>query len=559
MDWIDNLIFGTGVAHSMLLVAIVIAIGLYLSRIKIFGVSLGVTWILFVGILAGHFGLVLDNTTSHFVKEFGLILFIYSIGIQVGPSFFESFRSGGVTLNMLAALLVLLSCVTCYVIHLITGEDIFSMIGVLYGAVTNTPGLGAAQQTYSDMTNGASNLDFARGYAVAYPLAVVGIIGSIVLFRHIFNTKVEEQNAEKESAKSGGAENLQALTFLVCNDGICGQPVGKLRTIVGERVVITRIMHSQNNEIELVDDDTVIDKNDKLFIVMPIDEVPVMKTLIGNIVEGMETEHWDKIDQNTLCCERIVVTNREINGCTLGKMALRKKYNVQISRVKRAGVDLMPRADLVLQMGDRLTVVGQAPDVKKLQQLIGDSVNKLDEPNLMAIFLGIALGVFLGSIPLFLPGMSVPVKLGLAGGPLVVSILVAKFGTKFKLVTYTTSSANLMMRQIGITLFLASVGIGAGDGFVDTVLNGGYWWVLYGFIITVLPILIVGFIARKIFKIGYFSIAGMVSGALTDPPALAYGNSICPDDKVSVAYSTVYPLSMFLRVISAQILVLMAF
>lgn len=560
MDWIEKLIYGTGVAHSMLLVAVVIAVGLYLSRIKIFGVSLGVTWILFVGILAGHFGLILDDTTSHFVKEFGLILFIYSIGIQVGPGFFESFRSGGVTLNMLAALTVLLSCVTCYGVHVVTGENMFSMIGVLYGAVTNTPGLGAAQQTYSDMTNGATNLDFARGYAVAYPLAVVGIIGSIVLFRHIFGSGAEHEAAEKSTAdKSHNKENLHALTFLACNDGICGQAVGKLRSIIGERVVITRIMHSQNNEIELVDDDTVINKGDKLFIVMPLEEVSVIETLVGSIVEGMETEHWDKIDQNTLCCERIVVTNREINGCTLGKMALRKKYNVQISRVKRAGVDLMPQADLVLQMGDRLTVVGQAQDVKKLQQLIGDSVKKLDEPNLMAIFLGIALGVFLGSVPIFLPGMSVPVKLGLAGGPLVVSILVAKFGTKFKLVTYTTSSANLMMRQIGITLFLASVGIGAGNGFVDTVLNGGYWWVLYGFIITVLPILVVGVLARKVFKIGYFSIAGMISGALTDPPALAYGNSICPDDKVSVAYSTVYPLSMFLRVVSAQILVLMAF
>lgn len=559
MNWIETLVFGTGVAHSILLVAMVIAAGLYLNRIKICGISLGVTWILFVGIFAGHLGLVLDDTTSHFVKEFGLILFVYSIGIQVGPGFFESFRSGGVTLNMLAALLVILSCVTCYVIHVVTGENMFAMIGVLYGAVTNTPGLGAAQQTFSDMSNGASNLDFARGYAVAYPLAVVGIIGSIVLFRYIFGVKVAQTDANSEKNKNQTNENLFALTFLVSNDGICGQPIRKLHQICGEKIVITRIMHAHNNEIELVDDDTVIGKGDKIFIVLPPEEVSTMETLIGKVVEGMKTEEWDQIDRNTLVCERLVLTNRELNGTLLGKLALRKKYNVQISRIKRAGVDLMPRADLVLQMGDRLTVVGQAPNVKKMQELIGDHVKKLDEPNLMAIFMGVALGVLFGSIPIFLPGMSVPVKLGLAGGPLIVSILVSKFGTKFKLVTYTTSSANLMMRQIGITMFLASVGIGAGNGFIDTVLNGGYWWVLYGFIITVLPIMIVGVLAGKVFKIGYFSIAGMVSGALTDPPALAYGNSICPDDQVSVGYSTVYPLSMFLRVISAQILVLAAF
>lgn len=558
MSWFENLFLTAGVAHSVLLVALVIAIGLYLSRIKICGVSIGVTWILFVGIVFGHFGLVLDPTTSHFVKEFGLILFIYSIGIQVGPGFFESFKSGGITLNGLAAAIVLLAGVTCYAIQAITGEDFYAMTGVLYGAVTNTPGLGAAQQTFSDLSNGVSNPSFASGYAVAYPLGVVGIIGSIVVFRYIFGVNLEEEN-KKQQKENQSTEPVAAVTFEAQNSGIYNKTVSDIQRIVGRKTIITRIQHVNNNDIELVNDNTIVEKGDKLFVVLAPEEIPYFEAIIGKKIEGMETNEWDKMDKNTLVCERIVVTNSEINGVALGKLALRTKYNVHISRVKRAGVDLMADPGLVLQMGDRLTIVGEAAHVKEVQQKVGDSVKKLEEPNLMAIFLGIALGVLLGSVPIFLPGMSVPVKLGLAGGPLIVSILVSKFGTKFKLVTYTTSSANLLMRQIGITMFLAAVGIGAGDGFVDTVLNGGYWWVLYGFIITVVPILIVGLIGHFYFKVSYFSLSGMISGALTDPPALAYSNSICANDQASVAYSTVYPLSMFLRVISAQILVLIAF
>lgn len=557
MTWFENLLNNPGVAHSVFLVALVIALGLYLSRIKICGVSLGVTWILFVGILFGHFGLVLDGTTSHFVKEFGLILFIYSIGIQVGPGFFESFKSGGVTLNGLAAALVILAGVTCYAIHLVTGEDLFAMIGVLYGAVTNTPGLGAAQQTYSDMHNGETNSIFASGYAVAYPLAVVGIIGSIVLFRTIFRVNIDEENKKNEQKKNGN-DGLETVTFETTNHGVCGKTIKEVLEISGRHIVITRIQHKSTQKIELVNDDTIVNEGDKLFLILPPEDIAVFEALLGKVVDGMKTEEWDKMDQNTLVCERIVLTNSEYNGSTLGKLDLRRRYNVHVSRVKRAGVDLMADPELLLQIGDRLTVVGEEVNVKKMQQQLGDSVKKLNEPNLMAIFLGISLGVLLGSVPIVFPGISVPVRLGLAGGPLIVSILVSKFGTKFKLVTYTTSSANLLMRQIGITMFLASVGIGAGNGFVETVMNGGYWWVLYGFIITVVPIMVIGLIAHFVFKISYFSIAGMVSGALTDPPALAYSNSICANDQASVAYSTVYPLSMFLRVISAQVLVLIA-
>lgn len=558
MYWFENLLFAPGVAHSLLLVALVIAIGLYLSRIKIGGISIGVTWILFVGIVFGHFGLVLDPTTSHFVKEFGLILFIYSIGIQVGPGFFESFKSGGLTLNSLAAATIILAGATCILISSITGEDPFAMIGVLYGAVTNTPGLGAAQQTFSDMANGASNPNFASGYAVAYPLGVVGIIGSIVAFRYLFKINLEEENRKLHTADTA-TDAVTAITFEAQNSGIYNKTLGEIQRIVGRKAIITRIQHADNKKIELANENTAVAKGDRLFVVLAPEETPYFEAIIGKKIEGMETEEWDKMDKNTLVCERIVVTNQEINGTELGKLALRTKYNVHISRVKRAGVDLMADPRLVLQMGDRLTVVGEAAHVKVVQQKVGDSVKKLDEPNLMAIFLGIALGVLLGSVPFFIPGMSVPVKLGLAGGPLIVSILVSKFGTKLKLVTYTTSSANLLMRQIGITMFLAAVGIGAGDGFVATILNGGYRWILYGFAITVVPIITVGLIGHYFFKVSYFQLAGMISGALTDPPALAYSNSICTNDQASVAYSTVYPLSMFLRIISAQILVLTSF
>ena len=500
MSWIENLLFTPSVAHSLVLVALVIAIGLYLSRIKIGGISIGVTWILFVGIVFGHFGLVLDATTSHFVKEFGLILFIYSIGIQVGPGFFESFKSGGLTLNGLAAATILLAGATCLLVGLITNEDPFAMIGVLYGAVTNTPGLGAAQQTFSDMTNGVSNPNFASGYAVAYPLGVVGIIGSIVAFRYIFRINLEEENRKLQNPSNAGNEPVTAITFEAQNSGIYDKTVGEIQRIVGRKAIITRIQHTCDNKIELANENTAVAKGDRLFVVLAPEETPYFEAIIGKKIEGMETEEWDKMDKNTLVCERIVVTNQEINGTELGKLALRTKYNVHISRVKRAGVDLMADPRLVLQLGDRLTVVGEAAHVKVVQQKVGDSVKKLDEPNLMAVFLGIALGVLLGSIPFFIPGMSVPVKLGLAGGPLIVSILVSKFGTKFKLVTYTTSSANLLMRQIGITLFLAAVGIGAGEGFVDTVLNGGYRWILYGFVMTVVPIITVGLIGHFIFK-----------------------------------------------------------
>jgi putative transport protein len=557
MEWLINLFTQPGgVAHSVLLVALTIALGLFLSRIKICGVSLGTTWILFVGILASHFGLVLDPTTSHFVKEFGLILFIYSIGMQVGPSFFSSFRKGGLSLNMLAMGLILLGDVMCYAIHLITGEDLFSMVGVLYGAVTNTPGLGAAQQTYSDMYNGAQNAHFAQGYAVAYPLGVVGIILCIILIKIIFKINFDKENILYRANNSKNTTALRALTIEIQNESVCGKTIADVQRISGRQCVISRILHRATNDIELVNDQTTLQLGDELFLVASPEDADALKVLLGHEIEDMDMEKWNALKSNNLVCERVVVTTPSLNGKRLGDLALRQTFNVTVSRVKRSGVDLMAQPNLLLQLGDRLTVVGTEPSVRKIQEMVGDSVKKLDEPNLMATFLGIALGVLLGSIPIFFPGMPVPVKLGLAGGPLIVSILIAKFGPQLKLITYTTSSANMLMRQIGICMFMAAVGLGAGVGFVDTILAGGYWWVLYGFIITIVPCLVIGIIARVACKLSYFTIAGMISGATTDPPALAYSNSICGNDQASVAYSTVYPLSMFLRVLSAQILVL---
>ncbi len=556
--WFYNLLFNPGVAHSVMLIAITIALGLALSRIKIGGVSLGVTWILFVGIVASHFGLVLDATTSHFVKEFGLILFIYSIGLQVGPGFFASFRKGGITLNLLASGLVLLGGVIAYVIHIITGENLYAMIGVLYGAVTNTPGLGAAQQTYSDMHNGEANSIFAQGYAVAYPLGVVGIILSIILIRYIFHVNFNNEQAIYEKNNQEESDSLKAVTLEVSNEAVCGRSIKEVQKLAGREIVATRLQHADSDDILLVNADTILQKGDRIFLVAKPADVEAYTVLMGRQLEKFNQKQWDSEKHNELVSTRVVVTNPKLQGRRLGDLNIRQTFQVAFTRVQRAGVELIASSSLILQLGDRITVVGSKDRVEKVAQMLGNAVSRLDHPQLFSVFLGITLGVILGSLPIFFPGMPVPVKLGLAGGPLIVSILLSCYGPKLHLITYTTNSAKLLMREIGIAMFMAAVGLGAGVGFVDTVMNGGYWWVLYGFIITFLPCMIIGILARVVFKRSYFTIAGMISGATTDPPALAYSNSICGNDQASVAYSTVYPLSMFLRVLCAQILVLMA-
>lgn len=556
--WLYNLFFNPGVAHSVLLIALTIAGGLMLSRVKIAGISLGVTWILFVGIVASHFGLVLDPVTSHFVKEFGLILFIYSIGMQVGPSFFSSFRKGGVSLNLLAAGLVLMGAVIAYIIHIVTGEDLCAMIGVLYGAVTNTPGLGAAQQTYSDVHDGVANPIFAQGYAVAYPLGVVGIILSIVLIRFIFriNFSDEQRLYEENNVRDNG--HIEGVTFEVTNPAISGRTMEYVQKMAGRELVATRLLHKGSDDVVLVNAETVFRLEDRIYIVAKPADIEAFTLLFGKRVEDMSSKEWVVNSHGDLKSERVVVTNGKLEGKRIGSLDLRRTFHVNITRVKRAGVELIASPSLILQQGDRVTVVGNKENVARVATLLGNSVQRLDHPQLFSVFLGISLGVLLGSLPIFFPGMPVPVKLGLAGGPLIVSILLSCYGPKLHIITYTTASAKLLMREIGISLFMAAVGLGAGVGFVDTVCNGGYWWVLYGFIITFLPCMIIGILARVVFHRSYFTIAGMISGATTDPPALAYSNSICGNDQASVAYSTVYPLSMFLRVLVAQILVLMA-
>lgn len=556
--WFQNLLFNPGVAHSVLLIAFTIAVGLALSRVKIGGVSLGVTWILFVGIVASHFGLVLDPTTSHFVKEFGLILFIYSIGLQVGPSFFSSFRKGGVTLNLLASGLVFLGALIAYLIHVVTGEDLYAMIGVLYGAVTNTPGLGAAQQTFSDMHNGEANSIFAQGYAVAYPLGVVGIILSIVLIRVFFRINMDKEQQLYNINNRRDSEQLKAVTLEVTNEAVVGKSMADVQKLSGRNIVATRLQHADTEDIVLIKGETKFLKGDKLFLVAKPQDVEAYTMIFGRKLEQIDQQQWDEDKHNELVSERIVVTNGKLQGKRLGDLNLRRTFHVTITRVKRAGIDLIAEPSLILQLGDRVTVVGSKENVHKIEGLLGNTVQRLDHPQLFSIFLGITLGVLLGSLPIFFPGMPVPVKLGLAGGPLIVSILLSCYGPKFHIITYTTASAKLLMREIGISLFMAAVGLGAGVGFVDTVMNGGYWWVLYGFIITFLPCIIIGVLARVVFKRSYFTIAGMISGATTDPPALAYSNSICGNDQASVAYSTVYPLTMFLRVLVAQVMVLLA-
>ena len=480
MNWINDLLWGEGIGHSILLLSFVIAAGIQLGKIKVFGVSLGITLVLFVGIILGHFGFTINHNVIHFFKEFGLILFVYSVGMQVGPGFFSSFKQGGITLNMLACGIVFLGVLTAVILHYATGIPMPTMVGILSGAVTNTPGLGAAQQAFSDM-HGVSDNTIALGYAVAYPLGVIGIILSIILIKYIFRVSFDKENEQLNSEDSSHTNEAKPISLIVKN--------------------------------------------------------PAMESQFIN--------------------RRILITKPELNGKRLGQLKLRKLYGINITRINRAGVDLVAKPGLTLQVGDRVNVVGTETAVSNVEKVLGNSMKRLNEPNLITIFVGIALGIVLGSIPISFPGIPQPVKLGLAGGPLVVAILISRFGYHYKLITYTTQSANLMLREIGITLFLACVGISAGDGFVDTIVNnGGFAWIGYGFIITFVPLMIIGCIGRYFCKVNYFTLMGLIAGSTTDPPALAYSNATAGNDAPSVGYATVYPLTMFLRVLTAQLLIL---
>ena len=554
MNWLTELITGTGIAHSILLLSVVIAIGLSLGKVKIFGISLGTTWILFFGIFLGHFGLQINPEVLHFMKEFGLILFIYSIGMQVGPSFFSSFKKGGLTLNLLATGVVFLGVITAYVIHLITDTPIATMVGILSGAVTNTPGMGAAQQTFTDIT-GAADPTIATAYAVAYRLGVVGIILTLVLFRYIFKINPEKEKANLDSQSETKLTEANMFSLVVKNPAIVNKPLHEIKKLIEKEFVISRVLHVKSGELVVPKTDTVLEENDKVLVVSNLQNIDQIEALIGQRID-MDRAQWNKLDSQ-LVSRRIAITKSGINGKSIGQLKLRNLFGINITRVNRAGVDLIAEPGLKLQLGDRVTVVGSEASIAEVEKFLGNSLKRLREPNLIAIFIGISLGVLLGSIPFTIPGIPQPVKLGLAGGPLIVSILISKFGPKYKLVTYTTMSANLMLREIGIAIFLACVGIGAGEGFVETILAGGYKWIGYGAIITVLPLLIIGTIGRQVYKINYFVLMGMISGSMTDPPALAFANSTAGNDVPAVSYATVYPLTMFLRVITAQLLILM--
>lgn len=555
MSWINDLFFGASVAHQVILIAMTIAIGLLLGRIKIFGVSLGATFILFVGIFFGELGMQMNHEVLHFFKEFGLILFVFSIGLQVGPSFFSNFKKGGLQLNLLAALVVLLGVGTMLVIFYLTDLPIQTLVGIMSGAITNTPGLGAAQQAFSEVSGGASGDSITMGYAIAYPLGVVGIIFSIIILRVVARVDLFKEE-ERIAAGSDHEVTTVPLSLVVENAALFGKTVLSLSSLLeGRNFVVSRIFKKDTGKILIVGPETVLREGDRIFVIIDKGDVDAVRAMVGEEVQ-MDRNQW--VPEGTQYISRkIVVSNKTINGKRIKQLNLRALYGVNITRVNRAGFDIVASPDFMLQQGDKLTVVGSEAALNNVVSLLGNSLKHLHEPNLFSLFIGIALGILLGSIPFVIPGIPQPIKLGLAGGPLIVAILLARFGSRYRMVTYTTASANLMLREIGISVFLACVGLGAGNGFVDTLVNGGgFAWVGYGVIITMLPLLVVSMIGRFALKIDYFTLAGLIAGSTTDPPALSYANSLTSSDAVAVGYATVYPLTMFLRVLMAQLMIL---
>ncbi len=550
MDFIQDLFWpgNVNLASTLVLLSFVIAAGIYLGKIKIAGVSLGVTFVLFVGILMGHFGYTVQPDVLKFVREFGLILFIFAIGLQVGPAFFSSFKEGGIRLNMLAMLGILLNVGIVLAIYFIDGNtSIDVLVGVMSGAVTNTPGLAAAQQAASDP---AAVNTMSMGYAAAYPLGVLGIIGAILLIKAIFRIKTDKEIEAIEQESEDATTKPYLASFEVTNALVNGKTLLQLHDIIHCEFVVSRLMQTDGTTI-IPRSTTQIRVGDKLYIVMSANDLESFQSVLGPSIE-MNDDDWNQVAPEHVVSRRILITRTEYNGVSLGSLRLHKGYNLNCTRVNRAGVDLLATPGLRLQIGDRITIVGDLNDIDRLSSKLGNSMKRLNQPNLITIFVGILFGIFVGSI-----NVGFGMKLGLAGGPLVVAILLSRFGYKFKLVTYTSSSASLMLRELGICMFLAAVGIGAGAGFADTVFNEtGMWWVIWGFMITFIPLMVVGLIARGVYKINFLTITGLMSGGYTDPPALAYASNSTGHDAPAVAYSTVYPLTMFMRVVAAQVLIL---
>lgn len=558
----QDLFFGTGIAHSILLFAFVIAVGLWIGKFKIRGISIGSTWILFVGIIVSHFGFLSNPTVLSYMKDFGLILFVFSIGLQVGPGFFQSFKKGGVVMNLLAVSLVLLAVITTFVIHLVTGENLNTLTGVMSGAVTNTPGLGAAQQTLADAisvqggsqaaaSGAVSNL--ASAYAVAYPIGVIGVIMLLIIFKAVFKIDPEKEQKAIEAEEDTG-ETARRMHCMVENPAIFGKPLREVVKSIGDDFVVSRVM--RDGVISIPNESTVLQKDDKVLIVTSHHDVDSVRILFGQEIP-MHVQDWEKLDTHVVS-RKLTITKPSLTGKSIKELNIRAIYGVSITRVVRAGLELVARANLMLQVGDTIVVVGAEDNIKELAKLVGNKPQALFHPNLVPIFLGIAIGVVLGSIPIAFPGVPQPVKLGLAGGPLIVAILLGYFGPKWKITTYTTMSANMMIREIGISFFMAAVGLGAGQSFVDSLLSGGLWWILYGAIITLVPVAAIVMVARLVFKLNFYQICGLVSGGCTNPPALAFAQGAYGTDYTSVNYATVYPLTMFMRVLMAQLLILLA-
>ena len=557
MDWLINLFTATdSVAHIALLYASVIAVGVFLGKIKIGGISLGVTFVLFAGIAAGHIGFTATPSVLSFLQEFGLILFVFMIGLQVGPGFFESFKRGGVTLNALSTTVILLNILVmfaCYYIFFDTSDpmNLPMMVGTLYGAVTNTPGLGAANEALASVFRDGNVPQIASGYACAYPLGVLGIIGATIAIRYICHIKADKEEEKlDEEENDNEAVKPHFMSIKVENGYLEGKTIAQVHEFLNRDFVCSRLLH--DGHVVTPMGKTIFHIGDKLFIVCAEKDAEAIIAFIGPEVEV----DW-KTQDEPMVSKRIVVTRPSINGKTLGQMHFLRGFGVNVTRVTRHGMDLFAHSSLSLQVGDRVMVVGPEGAVNRMASVLGNSVKRLNAPNIATIFVGIFVGILFGSIPIACPGIPVPIKLGIAGGPLIIAILIGRFGYKVHLVTYTTTSANMMLREIGLVLFLASVGIKAGGGFLETIVQGdGLKYVYTGFLITVIPILIVGIIARLKYKFNYFTIMGMIAGTYTDPPALAYANSVCSKDAPAVGYSTVYPLSMFLRIFTAQIIVL---
>ena len=555
-QWLKDLFLTTdSVAHIALLYAVVIAVGVYLGKLKIGGVSLGVTFVLFAGILAGHIGFTAPTSILTFVQDFGLILFVFMIGMQVGPGFFESFGTQGIKLNGLATTGILLNIVVmfaCYYIFFDTSDKsaLPMMVGTLYGAVTNTPGLGAANEALGTIF-GDNAPQIASAYACAYPLGVLGIIGATILIRYICKIRFEKEEARLKAMEETAANKKPYKMHLeVTNKYLEGKTLLQVHDFLNRDFVVSRLVH--DGELCIPNRDTLFHVGDQMLIVCAEADQEAITAFIGPKLD-IDFEQQDQ----PLVCKRILITNPNINGKTLSSMHFSSVHGVNVTRVTRHGMDLFASAGLPLQVGDKIMVVGPEDAVDRVANKMGNSIRRLNAPNIATIFVGIILGIIFGSLPIAIPGMPVPMKLGIAGGPLIIAILIGRYGYKIHLVTYTTTSANMMLREIGLVLFLASVGIKAGNGFFETVIDGdGLLYVLTGFLITVIPILIVGPIARIRYRFNYFTIMGMISGTYTDPPALAYANSVCSKEAPALGYSTVYPLAMFLRIFTAQIIVL---